>query len=147
MIKCPSCNADWSPTSKFCGNCGTPLSAQQTQSENKTPQKPISQTVDSPPESFGPGADAIIAFVNGKTFYWIMFVFGLVGVGYGLMTGTLSSGSVPGVGETVRPQIPNRNMRSPWRDSHTQPRSHQVNRGNSAQNRHRAAEQQRRGQW
>ena len=135
MKTCDSCRSENAPSSKFCGNCGESFAHGQSR-ENIHPA--IQE-----PESFEPGADVTIQFIQGKVFAAIVLVLSLAGIIYGIINNTLSSSSVPHAGKTVKPRIPSYDS-SPWRSPPAPPRTGKEHvRPGGVQSRFRASEKNR----
>ncbi|MFC1665650.1 hypothetical protein ACFL17_08490 [Pseudomonadota bacterium] len=89
MHFCLQCNSQVFETAKFCDNCG-----QQLRPANTAPQqRPV--TEEQQVESYGKGADAILAFFGGRYFKALMVVLAVIGIAIALFTGGLRTSGVP----------------------------------------------------
>ncbi|MCB0328896.1 MAG: hypothetical protein KDD70_04515 [Bdellovibrionales bacterium] len=85
--------------SKFCGNCGSPREQVASFSVDSPCQNDARQE-----ESYGRGADAIIAFVGGFYFKALIAVLGVVGIGYAYFNGGIRTSHIPSPAESYMMQ-------------------------------------------
>ena len=137
MSICSKCGFELGAAAKFCGKCGSSVD------QNSGAVNSLAAS-DSEPESYGKGADAVIAFFQGRYFVLLVSGFAALGIVYALLTGGLTTSSVPSPAESYM-------MRDGWspagsrrvRDS-TPPKPRD---SSAVRRRFEAAQQQRSNQY